>query len=218
MGEVDIRAAIVTVTGLVLSVCVHEWGHAFVADKLGDGTPRSQGRVTLNQLAHIDPVGTLLIPAMAALTGGRIPALGWGKPVFTNPTRYTRRLTMHRANMLVAAAGPGMNLVFAFVLSLIFVATMRLFPSETLGAGLFKLIQMNLGLMVFNLLPIPPLDGGTVLKGFLPRQHHHYLEPLERYGFIILLGLLVTGLLDYILMPFQPLILGWLSLLLALIR
>lgn len=204
-------------TGLVLSVCVHEWGHAFVADKLGDSTPRSQGRVTLNPLAHIDPVGTLLIPAMAALTGGRIPALGWGKPVFTNPNRYTRRLSLHRASMLVAAAGPAMNLVFALLLSLIFVAAMRLFPSTTLGAGLMQLITMNLGLMIFNLLPIPPLDGGTVLKGFLPRQHHHFLEPLDRYGFIVLLGLLVTGLLDYILLPFQPLVRGWQSLLLALI-
>ncbi len=190
MSAEKLQYGILYLIALVLSICVHEWGHAIVADKLGDPTPRSQGRVTLNPLAHIDPIGTLLLPAMMVFTG--IPLLGWGKPVFTNPNRYTRRMSMHRAGMLVAAAGPAMNFVFAAVLSVVWLVAFKLGVDGPLRGGLAQIILMNFSLMCFNLLPIPPLDGGTVLKGFLPRQHHHFLEPLERYGFIVLMLVVMT--------------------------
>src|SRR5438477_12754816 len=106
--------ALIYVIALVLSVTVHEFGHAWVADRLGDRLPRSQGRVTLNPLAHIDPIGTILMPLLIVFAPGA-PLLGWGRPVQTNPAAYTRRLRMKHGDMLVSAAGPAMNLILAFV-------------------------------------------------------------------------------------------------------
>jgi Zn-dependent protease len=198
---------------LVLSICVHEFGHAYVADKLGDPLPRSQGRVTLNPIAHADFWGTIVMPLImfvSAAKGYPLPLLGWGKPVQTNPRAYTRKVTMRRGHMIVAAAGPAMNLVFAILLSVILLVVRRFYPSEGFANAIEFVISMNLGLMMFNLLPIPPLDGGAVLAGIVPRQYSHLLEPLERYGYIILLGLLVTGLFRVIMVPAQLLTQQWL--------
>src|SRR5678815_3061922 len=109
----QVRAALFYVLAFVVSVSVHEFGHAFVADRLGDRNPRLQGRLTLSPLAHIEPIGTLAVPLLGVLVG--LPLFAWGKPVQTNPANYTRRFSMRTGSMLVAAAGPFMNLVLAFV-------------------------------------------------------------------------------------------------------
>src|SRR6188768_2853719 len=113
-----IRVVVEGMVILILSITVHEFGHAFVADRLGDRLPESQGRVTLNPAAHADPIGTLLIPGLALLFYGGI-MFGWGRPVQTQPSSYTRKLSMRTGHLLVAAAGPTMNILFAVVISLI---------------------------------------------------------------------------------------------------
>ncbi len=209
MDVEQIRLGIVYLVALILSICVHEFGHAFVADKLGDPLPRSQGRVTLNPLAHIDPVGTLLLPAIAFFAGGAIGAriLGWGKPVqiSLSPRHITRRISIRTAHALVAIAGPGMNILFALLLSGVFIGLIKA-HHDPLANAVANVIAMNLGLCLFNLLPIPPLDGGAVIARFTPRRYDHVLDGLNRYGFVILLALLMIPfrggtLLQWIMWP-----------------
>jgi Zn-dependent protease len=204
MDPEKLRFGLVYLVALVLSICVHEFGHAFVADKLGDPLPRSQGRVTLNPLAHIDPIGTLLLPLVAFFSspaiGSRI--LGWGKPVqiSLSARSITRKISIRTAHALVAIAGPMMNVLFALVLSGVFFVLVRA-NQIPLAAGVEQVIAMNIGLCLFNLLPIPPLDGGAVLARFVPRRYDYLLDGLNRYGFIILFGLLMTGLLWRLMWP-----------------
>jgi Zn-dependent protease len=197
-----LRFAALYLIALILSICVHEFGHAFVADKLGDPLPRAQGRVTLNPLAHIDPIGTLLMPLIAFFggpLGGRI--LGWGKPVriSLSARSLTRRFSVKTAHLFIAAAGPGMNILFALLLSGVFLILAR--TSQEFALPVAYVIQMNVGLAFFNLIPCPPLDGGAILHGILPRNLEWISESLEKYGFIILLGLLMTGALRYLMIP-----------------
>jgi Zn-dependent protease len=202
-----LKFGLIYLVALVLSICVHEFGHAFVADKLGDPLPRSQGRVTLNPLAHIDPIGTLLLPLIAVFSapaiGSRI--LGWGKPVqiSLSARSMSRKFSIRTAHALIAIAGPMMNVLFALLLSGIFIVLVR-FGGEKyykLAEGIERVIMMNIGLCFFNLLPIPPLDGGAVLARFIPRRHDNVLDVLNRYGFIILFGLLMTGVLWTLMYP-----------------
>jgi Zn-dependent protease len=204
MDVEKLRYAFIYLVALVLSICVHEFGHAFVADKLGDPLPRAQGRVTLNPLAHIDPIGTLLLPLVAVFAGPAIGSriLGWGKPVqiSLSARSITRKVSIRTAHALVAIAGPMMNVLFALVLSGIFFVLVRA-NQIPLAAGVEQVIAMNIGLCLFNLLPIPPLDGGAVLARFVPRRYDYLLDGLNRYGFIILFGLLMTGLLWRLMWP-----------------
>jgi Zn-dependent protease len=204
MDPEKLRLAFVYLVSLVLSICVHEFGHAFVADKLGDPLPRAQGRVTLNPLAHIDPIGTLLLPLVAVFAGPAIGSriLGWGKPVqiSLSARSITRKISIRTAHALVAIAGPMMNVLFALVLSGVFFVLVRA-NQIPLAAGVEQVIAMNIGLCLFNLLPIPPLDGGAVLARFVPRRYDYLLDGLNRYGFIILFGLLMTGLLWRLMWP-----------------
>lgn len=177
---------------LVLSIAVHEAGHAFVADRLGDRLPRSQGRVTLNPVAHADPFGTLLIPGLSLLFAGGV-MFGWGRPVMTNPLAYTRRLSMRVGHLLVAAAGPMMNVLFAMLISLISLALYKFgvvdSDSEIYGA-LSRAIFLNFLLAIFNLIPAPPLDGGTVLAGLLPTRWANEFDKVAKYGPFVLLAFL----------------------------
>lgn len=193
-----------------MSICVHEWGHAFAADRLGDPLPRSQGRVTLNPLAHIDPIGTVVLPLVAFFTalshpeiGARI--LGWGRPVeiSLSPRSISRKVSLRMAHVIVAAAGPAMNLVFALVLSGVYLGLLRFGSIDTMkfASMLANVILMNIGLCFFNLLPCPPLDGGALLVNLLPRRFAHLGELSERYGSILLFMLLMTGLLGYYMWP-----------------
>jgi Zn-dependent protease len=193
---------------LVLSIAVHEFGHAFVADKLGDPLPRAQGRVTLNPLKHIDPIGTLVLPAVAFFAGGAVGAriLGWGKPVRISLTGTTPKLSVRTAHALIAIAGPCMNILFAVVLSGALVALVKGGDRGVAANAIAGIIAMNLGLCLFNLLPIPPLDGGAVLARFTPRPLQGILTLLNRYGFMILFALLMipfrgTTLLGWIMWP-----------------
>lgn len=196
-----VREAVLFIIALVLSISVHEYGHAWAATKLGDPVPRAQGRLSLSPLRHVDPIGTLAFPLIMFFTG--IPLLGWGRPVETNPLNYTRRFSRVTGSMLVSIAGPAMNLAMALAVSLLVVAGARVgVVSFDLARSLvMHLVILNLGLMFFNLLPIPPLDGGAVLAWALPASLRHVVDFLARWGFIILLGLLITGFLRYLMLP-----------------
>jgi Zn-dependent protease len=198
---------------LILSVSVHEFGHAWAATKLGDSLPRAQGRLTLNPIRHIDPIGTLLFPILMLVF--KVPLLGWGRPVETNPLNYTRRFSRSTGHMLVAIAGPGMNMVMALVISVLVVVGARAgyMNPEFGGMLVTHLVVLNLSLLFFNLLPIPPLDGGAVLAWVLPRSMQGAIEFLNRWGFIILLGLVMTPLLHYLMVPASYLTGLWLDLL-----
>jgi Zn-dependent protease len=196
--------AIQLVIALVLSVAVHEFGHAWVATRLGDELPRLQGRLTLNPVKHADLWGTILIPLWGALHPGGISMLGWGKPVQTRPESYSRSMSRLTGSMLVAIAGPAMNLVLALAASLVVILGVRGGVMATDGGAVelsVRIIQLNLSLFFLNLLPIPPLDGGAVLAWVLPRSLLPAIEFLNRWGFVILLGLLVTGTLGVLLTP-----------------
>lgn len=188
---------------LVLSIAVHEYGHAIVADRLGDRTPRLQGRVTLNPLAHADPIGTFLFPVIALLTQMGI-LFGWGKPVQINPAAFTRKFSMRTGHLLVAIAGPAMNVILALLVTIIYaivLATGILPPQHPIASGINQVIFLNWVLCFFNLIPCPPLDGGAVLAGLLPPKYDHIHTFLSQYGFIILIGLLVTGAVSVFLTP-----------------
>jgi Zn-dependent protease len=189
-----VREGILFIIALVLSIGVHEFGHAWVANRLGDPLPASQGRLTLNPIRHADPIGTLLVPIVFFFWGGGM-MWGWGRPVLTNPSAYTRKVSRATGSMLVSLAGPTMNLLMALVVSLVVVIGLRarLFGLE-IGQGLFHyIISLNIILMFFNLLPIPPLDGGAILGWVLPRSMQGVMDFLARWGSFILLGLILLA-------------------------
>jgi Zn-dependent protease len=203
--------AILFLIALILSVSVHEFGHAWAATKLGDPLPRAQGRLTLNPIRHIDPIGTLLFPLIMILSS--VPLLGWGRPVQTNPRSYTRKMSQATGHMLVAIAGPGMNLMLALLVSVLVVlgAKAGIVTPETAGMLVGQLVALNLSLLFFNLLPIPPLDGGAVLAWMLPRSMQGAVEFLSRWGFIILLGLMYLGVLRFLMIPGNYLATLWIE-------
>ena len=197
-----IQRLAVLILPVVLAITVHEAAHGYVADRLGDRTARRLGRVTLNPLRHIDPLGTVLIPlGMYALTGF---LFGWAKPVPVDP----RNLANPRRGMaLVAVAGPLSNLMMAALWSLALLAGKALLPlSSWVGLPLMLMgaagILINVILMVLNMIPLPPLDGGRVLVGVLPRGLARVVAQLEPYGLFILVALLVSGVLGRFLTPF----------------
>lgn len=207
-GADKLGMVFLSVVALILCVTVHEFGHAYVADRLGDPLPRQQGRVTLNPLAHIDLLGTVLLPALMAMGVG-VP-LGWGKPVeWTGHPRYlTRRFHMRTIRLMVSVAGPAMNLVLALLMSVVLVVALRLGARGPVTTASYFLIQLNLGLMFFNLLPVPPLDGRSFLE-YLPGPLGGVRDFLMRYGAFVFLALVLLpsmggGLspLGYVMLPF----------------
>ena len=196
----QIRNIIVYMVTLILSIAVHEWGHAFVADKLGDNTPRSEGRVTLNPLAHADPIGTFLLPLMtavyAAASGGG-GGFGWGKPVMTRPSNFTRRFTMPTGMAMVAVAGPLMNVAFGLVLAIVHSVLIWqhvLPPGHPLHIALINAVYINFTLFFFNMLPIPPiLDGGYIVARFVPYKYRGVLDKVAVYGQFILLAFMLIS-------------------------
>lgn len=201
LSATDLRTALIFVLCLVVATAFHEFAHAYVADRLGDPTPGREGRVTLNPLVHADPVGTLALPVMAGLL--HLPVFGWGRPVMTQPRYYTRRFSMRAGMAMVSFAGPLANLVQALVtLGVI----KLLLVSGVANPGLFEVLvtffMLNVTLAFFNLLPIHPLDGGKILAWMLPARFEHIDEMLARYGWTILLVLmLIPGLLQTLFTP-----------------
>lgn len=193
------QAIAVSILPLLFAITVHEVAHGWVAYKLGDKTAKMMGRLTLNPIKHIDPVGTILVPGVLLLLGGFI--FGWAKPVPVT----TENLRQPRRDMaLVALAGPGANLLMAIIWALIAKIGMSI-NIEWLSTPLVLMgvigITFNLILMVLNLLPILPLDGGRVVESALPGPLSYKFSRLEPYGFLVLLALLVSGLLPQLLGP-----------------
>lgn len=194
-----LRFILLAVVAMIFSGSVHEWAHAFSASKLGDDTAARAGRLTLNPISHIDPVGTLIMPMVGAWYGF---IFGWMKPVPFSPIRFTRKLTMSTSTLIVAAAGPFSNLVLAFVcgglLKLItIIGGIEIFAeneiAHMIGALLFVGIWLNAILALFNLLPIYPLDGSKILEGILPRKYHRHLEFIQQNSMIFMVLIFLVG-------------------------
>ncbi len=205
---------IIYIVVLLLAISAHEAAHAWMSYKFGDDTAYLLGRVTLNPIAHTDPIGTLLIPIASfifAAVGGPlagIPLIGWGKPTPVNPLRWRNKDV---ANIMVSIAGILANL-FIFLIALVAFKVVQysgLVADEGALAAvrepvvmlLFFALSMNLGLAIFNLLPIPPLDGSKVLYTFLPASAAPTIELMERFSFIILIIIIKLGVLDFIFDP-----------------
>ena len=204
LPDLNLPELVIAFLVLLFSLSVHEAAHAWSASRLGDDTAKRQGRVTLNPVAHADPIGTLLLPLIAMLSGA--PVIGWAKPTPVN-TRNLR--DPRRDHILVTAAGPISNLLIAFAAA----AAMRAGASGGgwLGTLVLEALTLNVLLAVFNMLPIPPLDGGQILMALLPRSVALRLGFLYEYGFLILMGLLVTGVLFSLIGPPYYVLLSWLT-------
>jgi len=203
LADLNPGALIASLLVLLLSLSVHEAAHAWTAFRLGDPTGRDLGRTSLNPLVHIDPIGTVLLPLLALVSGA--PLIGWAKPVPVN----TRRLRRYpRDWMAVAAAGPASNIAIAASASLLGAALPAggfaigsLEVGAPLGLMLTMAFRLNLLLAVFNLLPIPPLDGGNILGGLLRGRIGLAYDALRPWGVLILYALMFTGVLGTLLGP-----------------
>ena len=182
-NPMELLALLLTLPGVIIAITFHEFAHAYVADKLGDDTPRRQGRVTLNPLAHIDPVGFFMLIFVH---------FGWGKPVEINPTNFNRKRSMAKQEMLVALAGPLMNIIIALILTIILFAINTFAPSFTItmtGLIISLVLQMaisvNIGLGIFNLIPLPPLDGSKIFINILPYKAKTWFQDNIQIFYII---------------------------------
>lgn len=184
--------------GIIIAMVVHEFAHARVAYALGDFTPKLAGRLTLNPAAHIDPIGLLML---------LVAHFGWAKPVQINPYNFRNP---RRDDLLVSLAGPVSNLITAFVTLIFMVLLVKMDFEMSRGMNLvFSLIMViNINFAIFNMLPIPPLDGFHVLQNILPYEMARKLEGLERYSLIFLIIILMTPVLSYVFVPLQRFILG----------
>ncbi len=221
MSVDTIREVVMVLVPMVLALSVHEYSHARVAFWLGDRTAKSMGRLTLNPLAHVDPIGTLLLPIITVVTGSNF-FIGWAKPVPVNPVSFSRRFSMRKGMMITAAAGPASNIVFALASIVAFGLCLRfgMTYEHALLQLLVRLIQINFVLAIFNLIPLPPLDGGKILSGFAGQGILRGLDYLERNPLIAFVGLIVllnTGVLGAIIRPPMMFLLGIADVLIKLI-
>lgn len=196
-----------TIPGILIAITFHEFAHAKAADMLGDDTPRSQGRLTLNPLAHIDPVGFIML---------LFAHFGWGKPVQVNPRNYNRDISMEKADCLVSLAGPAMNFILAIVFTIIYFLMLKFLGTST--NLVLKIIMqivsytiiLNVGLGVFNLIPLPPLDGSKIIKPILPQKAKIFFEDNQTIFYIIFVALWITGIAGNIISPLINVITNWL--------
>ncbi|CAM3637767.1 site-2 protease family protein [Polynucleobacter arcticus] len=190
--DYSIQAIAINAIPLIFAITIHEAAHGFAARKLGDNTAYMLGRVSLNPLKHIDPVGTILIPAMLILTGSPF-LVGYAKPV---PVNFGRLRHPRIDSIWVALAGPGSNFIQALIWAILLIGLMGFGIEERFLIAMSQAgITWNLGLLVFNLFPLPPLDGGRILAGLLPARQSIALGKLEPWGFFIVLALVFTGII-----------------------
>lgn len=213
--ETRVVDIIFMIPALLFAVIMHELAHGAAAYTLGDDTAKKEGRLTLNPVPHIDPLGSLLLPGLLMLVGSPF-LFGWAKPVPVNPYNF-KRLKFRTGNALVSSAGPAVNIILAVVFSLLYSLSTNqdilTWIASVLGLGFvesvvvplaifFKYsVLINLVLAIFNLLPIPPLDGGHILLSLLPARIYEKITPYEVYGFFILILLLFSGAIGFIIKP-----------------
>lgn len=195
----ELLSLVLTIPAVLIAITFHEYAHAFAADRLGDDTPRRQGRLTLNPLAHLDPVGSIMLV---------FAGFGWGKPVQINPRNFNRTVSMSKGEAIVSIAGPIMNFVLSIIFSIIYFAIIKFVPEFSytqLGIIILTLIQItvviNVGLGVFNLIPLPPLDGSKVLNHFLSYNAKEWFSRYSQVFYIVFIVLWITGIAGNIISP-----------------
>lgn len=200
MTQSQMLGILLTLPGVIIAITFHEFAHAYAAYKLGDDTAKMQGRLNLNPLSHIDPIGIVLLIFVH---------FGWGKPVQINPRNFDRKYTMEKGEAIVSLAGPVMNFVLAILFTIIYCAVVKFSPLgfklSQLGIVILTIIQstilVNIGLGVFNLIPIPPLDGSKIFRTILPYNAKAWLDANEKWFYIAFLVIWITGLAGYIISP-----------------
>lgn len=197
MFDFSIAEFISGIPGLLLAIVIHEYSHARVAVALGDFTPKMMGRTTLNPMAHIDPIGLLML---------FLVRFGWAKPVMINPRNFKNP---KQGDILVSLAGPAANLLLGFFALVVLNLSYRFLghPSAGLSMVLTAIVLYNINFAIFNMIPLPPLDGSHILRQLLPPRLAYQYASLERYSFLILIVIIMTPVLSYIFIPMQKLIL-----------
>ena len=199
MGANAILSLALTIPGVVLAITFHEYAHALAAYKLGDDTPKIQGRLNLNPFSHLDPFGIAMLLFVH---------IGWGKPVEINPRNFNSNISLAKAEAIVSAAGPITNILLAIILTIINVIIVKFVPMfvvSEVGFIIMLILQnaivVNIGLGVFNLIPLPPLDGSKIFINFMPYNAKQWIYNNERMLYIIFLVLWITGLAGTIISP-----------------
>lgn len=193
-------ALLLSAPGVLIAITFHEFAHGYAAYKLGDDTAKNEGRLSLNPLDHLDPIGTLML---------LVAGFGWGKPVHVNPRNYTRKMSMEKGEAIVSLAGPLMNFILAIIFTLIYCAIYKFagysFILSTTGNIIMALISstvsINIGLGVFNLIPLPPLDGSKIIKPFLPYKAKEWFVNNEQIFYIVFVLIWITGIAGSIISP-----------------
>ena len=198
---------VITIPGILIAITFHEFAHAFAADKLGDDTPRRQGRLNLNPFKHLDLFGTIMLV---------FAGFGWGKPVEINPRNFNRDISLSKAEAIVAAAGPIMNLIIAVLFEIILCLIVKFAPGfNVIGGTIWTsnevwgivasivggVVSINIGLGIFNLIPLPPLDGSKILSGFLPYNARNWMDSHSQIFEIVFVALWIVGILGLIISP-----------------
>ena len=191
---------LVSVPGVLIAITFHEFAHGYVAYKLGDNTAKLEGRLSLNPLYNLDPIGTIML---------LLAGFGWGKPVNVNPSNYTRKISMEKGEALVSLAGPLMNIILSIIFAIIYFAIYKFtnvtFLSSTVGSVLMLLISstisINVGLGIFNLIPLPPLDGSKIIMALLKYKAKQWFRNNEQIFYIIFVAIWITGIAGIIISP-----------------
>lgn len=206
-NEGALLAFVISIPGILIAITFHEFAHAFAADKLGDDTPRRQGRLNLNPFKHLDLFGTIMLV---------FAGFGWGKPVEIDPRNFNRNMSLSKAEAIVSAAGPLMNFILAILFEIVLCLIIKLAPGIEMANGMLlvsnqavgiavevvqSIISINIGLGIFNLIPLPPLDGSKILCGFLPYNAKNWIESHSQIFELIFIALWIVGILSLIVRP-----------------